>query len=225
MPQITSIEPQKSPRSRSNLGQITRFNIYIDDKFAFGAGEKIVADQKLHIGKKLTNEQIDKIIKSETSAKLFNACLKFLQVRPRSEKEIKDYLSKKIAKAENLKFNEASQSPAILQVIRKLKKYNFIDDIEFAIWWIKSRIKRAKGPRIIQAELANKGIEKSLIQTLLLRAPSAKKAAIELLNKKSKRWKNLPEVQFKKKVASFLSSRGFDWDTIQEIFAFLQKNR
>lgn len=225
MPRITSIEPQKSFKSRSRTGRITRFNIFIDDKFAFSLDEKIIADEKLQVGINLTQAQIEKIIKSDKGARLFDTSLKFLSVRPRSEKEIKDYLSKKIARRENLKFSQASQSPIIPIVINKLNKFNYVNDKEFAIWWIKARVKGAKGPRIIQAELVKKGIDKSLIQELLINAPSSKKSAIEILRKKSARWKNLSEIQFKQKVVTFLASRGYDWETIQEIFAFLQKTR
>lgn len=225
MPQITSIKPQKSPRSRSKSGHITRFNIYIDDKFAFGLDEKVIAEQKLKVGTKLTNDQIEIILKSETTSRLFDASLKFLQLRSRSEKEIKDYLSKKIAKEENIKFAEAAQSPIIPIVLKKLHRYNYVNDREFAIWWVKSRIKRAKGPRLIRFELLQKGIDKEIIEKALAASPAPQKAAVLALEKKLKSWQNLSQIEFKKKVVNFLASRGFNWETIEEIFAFLQKKR
>lgn len=216
MPQITSIKTQK----RSG-----RFNIFIDEKFAFGADEKIVADYNLKIGQNLTISEISKIIKKDEVSRLFDASLRFLSTRPRSQNEIESYLSQKIARKESIKFSQAKESPIIDQIIGKLKKYNYIDDIEFTKWWATSRFKKAKGPRLIYSELLKKGIKKETIEQVLQVVPESRDIIYKALEKKLRIWGNLKEQDFKRKIYTYLAQRGYKWETIEEIFAFLKKRR
>ena len=90
MPEITSVESQKKQKNR--------FNIYIDGKFAFGADENVVAKFRIHAGLKLSATQVTNLVKESDQAKLMDQTLNFLSYRPRSEKEIRDYLTKRISK-------------------------------------------------------------------------------------------------------------------------------
>ncbi len=213
MPQITKISPQKRK---------DRYNIFVDEKFAFGVSVDTLVSQSLKVGQKLTEEEIAKIIKKEDFAKLFDSSLKLLSTRPRSEKEITDYLAKKIAKNQNIKFREAAQSIVIVKVMEKLKKLKYLNDLEFASWWAAARSKQAKGPRLIRAELIQKGISSEIIGKVLSSAVSQKELAKKAIEKKIKIWKNLSGNRLKRKVYTYLASRGFDWDTIKEKFAFLE---
>lgn len=215
MPQITSIEPQKKKKNR--------FNIFIDGNFSFGADEITIANNHLSIGLKLTNDQIEKIIKETIFAKLLDAGLRFLSLRPRSEKEVVDYLARKISAKENVKFNDALNSPLIDKVLVRLKKYKYINDREFAKWWLTSRVHEKKGPKAVKYELFKKGIDKETIELTINNFPNQKALAAKAIEKKLARWQKLPNFELKKKVYQFLGSRGFDFDVINEIFAQLVK--
>ena len=93
----------------------------------------------------------------ETIENLLNKSFKFLSYRPRSEKEVRDYLVKK--KADDL---------TLERIIKNLTENNFINDINFTKWWIEQRTKfRPKAVRIIKLELFRKGIAKDLIEEIL----------------------------------------------------------
>ncbi|KKQ89730.1 MAG: Regulatory protein RecX [Candidatus Curtissbacteria bacterium GW2011_GWC2_38_9] len=217
MPRITSVKPQKRKE---------RFNIFLDGKFAFGVDENILVKNHLKVGKILTGDQIDKLIKETVLGKLFDQALRFLSYRPRSEKEITTYLAQKIAKRENIKFREAKESPLIGAVALKLKRYNYLDDRQFAKWLVGLRIKSAsRGLSLIKQELIQKGIDKEIIQSLLSKYPNQTLIAKKAIEKKLKRWQGLSELGLKKKVYAYLASRGFDFETIKEVFAFLLKRR
>lgn len=216
MPQITSVEPQKKKKDR--------FNVFVDGKFLFGASAETILKYNLGLGKKLEQEIIDKVLKSEEISKLFDASLRFLSYRPRSQKEIEGYLVKKIAQRENLKYQEAKESSLPGQIISKLKKYDYINDLEFTKWWIESRNKsRPKGKIAIKAELFKKGIERSIIENALQNLMDQSSLAQKALEKKIRSWKNLDEIDFRKKAYSYLSFRGFDFDTIKEVVANFNK--
>lgn len=218
MPQITSIEPPKKRKGR--------FNIFLDGKFAFGADENFLAKNYLRVGQKLTSTEVEKYIKETEIAKLFDSSLRFLSYRPRSEKETSQYLAKKIAQKESIKYQQSLQSPQIPQVIEKLKKYKYLDDFEFAKWWTQSRVKsNPRGQLFIKYELTKKGIEKEIIEKVLSNFPNETTLAKRAIEKKLKMWEKLQPKELKNKIYIYLRSKGFSYDTAQEIFAFLQEKR
>lgn len=218
MPLVTAISAQKKKKGR--------FNVYIDGQFAFGISQFTLLENSLKIGKILSEEQILKILKKEDLTKYTDAAVKFLSFRPRSEKEIKDYLAKKIATVGQIPFHEAQDSAIIELVLKKLRKYNYIDDYEFAKWFIESRTKvHPKGIKVLKLELKQKGIDLDIIEKILKKDRDETTLALKAIEKKVYKWQKLPEMEFKRKIYQFLASRGFEADTITEIFAFLLKKR
>lgn len=211
---ITSIEPQKK---KSN-----RFNIYLDDKFAFAIDETNLAESRLKVGQTLTNLQIEKFIGKNQLGKLLDSALRFLSYRPRSVKEVTDYLVKKIATGENIKFHQAEESPLIKKVIVKLKKYNYLNDQEFAKWLVSSRIRSStRGPLYLKLELKTKGVDPDIVESILEGSVDELKLAKSALAKIAKKWHNLSPIDLKKKVYQYLASRGFSYETIKDAFANL----
>lgn len=218
MPKITAISPQKKKAGR--------FNIFLDDQFAFGIEAEILLSNSLKVGQVLQDEDIARIIKSEQGTKLLDLATNFLSFRPRSEKEIKEYLAKKISTKEGIKFQEARESEQIEKVIEKLRKYKYLDDLEFAKWFLASRTaSRPKGSALIKLELKKKGIDRQIIDEIFTGSLKETDLAKKAVEKKIPRWQNLPDLDFKKKFYSYLASRGFDFETIKETFAFYSKKR
>jgi len=218
VPRITSVEPQKK---RTN-----RFNIYLDGKFGFGIDAEMLLTNNIKIGQTLTQEKISSIISQEESAKLTDKVLNFLSYRPRSQREIIDYLTKKIKSSQNISYKEAHDSQIIKNIINKLEKYKYIDDLEFAKWWVLSRTRsRPKGPLVIKRELIAKGIDDTIIESVLSTYKNQTEIAKELIAKKIKNWQSLSYVQIKNKVYSYLANRGFEFDTIKEVIANFVKKR
>src|SRR5687767_9245116 len=90
----------------------------------------------------------------EEIQKYLDRALHFLRYRPRTEKEIINYLSKKKAD------DKTSQL-----VVEKLKDLQLINDHEFAKWWIEQRQTfRPRGMHIIKMELKQKGVAEDIIQ-------------------------------------------------------------
>jgi len=218
VPQISAIEPQKRKRDR--------FSVFLDGHFAFGISAPLLLENQLQVGKALKEEEIVKIIQKEELSKLMDRVLHFLSYRARSEKEVVDFLIKKIAVGENIKYHQAKDSPLIPQVVSKLKKYKYLNDFEFAKWFVSSRIKsKPRGIRLLKLELFKKGIDKDIVDKVLSKDINQKELAKKAIEKKIKKWQKLPSLQLKKKVYSYLASRGFDWEIISQIVAILIKKR
>lgn len=140
--------------------------------------------------------------------KYLNKAFHFLSFRPRSEKEVRDSLIKKKALPE-----------IIDRIIVQLKEHNFLNDEDFARWFIESRLRfRPKSLRIIKLELKQKGVDRETIETAIsnntneLDLESAKK----LVEKKIDKYRDVKRQEVYQKLGGFLARRGFDWDTIKK---------
>lgn len=141
--------------------------------------------------------------------KLLNKTYRYLSYRPRSEKEVHDYLKKK-----------KSDDISTAKIIENLKKNKFLDDVEFAKWWIEQRSTiKPKSSRIIKLELKQKGIVQDLITQLFedeeLNSDFDK--ALDLANRRIKRYKGEERQKIFEKMGRFLASKGFDWDTVKKV--------
>lgn len=199
-------------------------NIFINGKFAFGANLETIVKKHLKVGMLISEDKINKIIGLEKSTRLMDLAMRYLSYRPRSVKEVENYLASKIAKSEQIKFREAKESRQIPIIVQKLKRYKYLNDRQFAKWFLASRAKsNPKGLSYVKMELKLKGISGDIIEGLVVRSSElelAKKAVV----KKLKRWQAQPLLDFKKKFYSYLKTRGFSYDTIRELFANLTKN-
>ncbi|HXS14665.1 MAG TPA: regulatory protein RecX [Candidatus Saccharimonadales bacterium] len=146
---------------------------------------------------------------------LYLRVLKYLGYRPRSEKEIRDYLAKKTANILNFDVQ------LIDLIIHKLKQQRFLNDREFARMWVHSRTSfKPKGRRIIAMELKQKGISPELIEEALLSPeealPTDLENATEVLEKKRKKYEGMERQERFNKAGSMLARRGYDLDTIRK---------
>lgn len=142
--------------------------------------------------------------------KYLNKALHFLSFRPRSEKEIRDKLLSKKAPEE-----------IIERIINSLKEHKFLNDEDFAKWFIEQRLRfRPKGMRIIKMELKQKGISKDIIESVIQNSEfiiqNDLESAKKLVEKKFDKYKDLEKQAIYQKLGAFLARRGFDWGTIKK---------
>lgn len=200
MPIVTSIRRQK--------GNLKRLNIYLDGKFGFGVDLENFVKLKLKVEQELDSEEIARIIKQSDFQKILDKLINFTTLRPRSKYEIERYLLRK-------------KVPNNFQVdlMKKLVHLELVDDEKFALWWIEQRNTfRPKGKSALRAELASKGVDREVIDSVLSGVEIDEVGiATEILKKVGHRWQNLqPRIAFQKKV-QYLGRRGFSWETIKEV--------
>jgi len=130
--------------------------------------------------------------------------LRFLSFRPRSEKEIRNHLKSKT-------------QHALETVIQKLKSLDYVNDEEFATWWVEQRQKHSpRGARLIKSELYQKGVSQEIIDKVLLEDEEGEVGrALEAAKKKLRSY-DLKSRESKQKMGQYLARRGFDWETIKE---------
>lgn len=142
----------------------------------------------------------------ERIEKYLSLCYRYLTIRNRSEKEIRDYLQKKNA------------DPDIIDaIVVRLYEQKFLDDEAFARSWVRSRAMfRPRGKRMLQIELQQKGIHKDLILQVLDEesddVPDEMTQAKNLIAKRVAKLKDEPRHIIYQKVGAFLARRGYSWD-------------
>lgn len=141
--------------------------------------------------------------------KFYIIATRFLSYRPRSEKEIRDKLISKKA------------SPEILEkVITTLTEQRFLNDLEFAQMWLRSRTEsKPKSLWLVRRELQQKGISQEIIEELLGekdKSSSDLASAKVIVEKRIHKYKDLPRQEIYTKLGSFLARRGFGWDIIKQ---------
>lgn len=146
--------------------------------------------------------------------KLLDKVYRFLSLRPRSEKEISNYLKKRKVSGD-----------VVEKIFKILREQNLIDDSAFTAWWIEQRTTfRPKGKIALKVELKQKGIDGKIIEEALSQVDELKLAK-KAVQKKLKLYANLSPQDFRQKISTFLSYRGFSWSTIKKIlstFRFLE---
>lgn len=123
--------------------------------------------------------------------------LRFLTFRPRSQKEVEDYLDRKrVDPVDKLK------------LLKRLKQLDFLDDEEFAQWLIEQRARlKPKGKRALKQELCQKGIKPEIVEKVLSAVDEVAEA-----KKMAEKKRLAPE-----KMRSLLMRRGFSWETIKTV--------
>ncbi len=205
---VTALEPQKRKKDR--------VNVFIDGEFGVGLSLEVALKNGLKVGKKVSSEKLEELIRENELEKAMVRVYKLLSYRPRSEREISDYLAKK------------KTGPLLTKlVIATLKKQKYLDDEEFARWWVDQRSRfRPRGKRALRGELIKKGVSREIIDQVFqseLADRDLQDLALKAARKKQARYRDLDQQEFRKKMTAFLARRGFNWETIKTVLAKIKK--
>ncbi|MDT3699670.1 MAG: regulatory protein RecX [Thermincola sp.] len=147
---------------------------------------------------------VDDLAEQQQRAKDY--ALKYLSYRPRSVWEVTKKLTDK---GYNTEITDIT--------IAFLKEYSFLDDIEFARFWIRNRQKvKPCGSRRIYCELIQKGIPKAIIDKCLdqISPQLEEESAAVLVEKKCQR----SSFDYNK-IRGFLLRRGYSPEVINKVLA------
>lgn len=193
--QVTAIEPQvKRPN---------RLNLYIDDHFALGLS--VYAAAGVRVGQDLARADLERLAHAEALEQAREAALRFLEIRPRSEQELRMRLRKKNYTEE-----------IITQVIARLGDAQLVDDKDFAKYWVENREGfKPRSKRALQYELRQKGVAADDIARAVKKIDE-RDSAYRAARPKALRWKDLDARAFREKLSGMLARRGFDYSVTRE---------
>jgi len=191
MATVTELKRQKKNESR--------INIYLDGEYFVSADEVAVHKAGLKKGNEVDAQMLSQMLLADDMQRSFDLSLKFLSYRLRSKKEINVYLSEK-----------GFDKNTIDDTIEKLLSYGYLNDLAFAQMYVRSQ-KCRYGIMKIEHNLKEFGISDEILQELDLSDDK------EELLKLAKKYRNSHKNSDDKKLASYLLSKGFEWDSVKQI--------
>ncbi|HMS31145.1 MAG TPA: RecX family transcriptional regulator [Candidatus Saccharibacteria bacterium] len=205
-----------------------RYSVYVNGAYSFSLHEHQLAGSKLRNGVVLTKDELENFANESQFGKAYERALNYVMIRPRSEKEIKEYLTRTFLYPKPKVFTDKSGQrhikPQIVdkeqtrhminRVVERLQEKGYINDESFARAWVQSRqLTKKTSIRKLQQELQHKGVGSEIIATVLQKQNENELQNLRDLIKKKKR---LPKYQDKVKLMQYLARQGFRYDDIKE---------
>ena len=195
-----------------------RVNISVDGKYRFSLDVFQVGE----LGIKRNNDYSEaEIVGFETESqfgKLYARTLEYAMLRPRSVKEIRDYLWKKTltTKYKSRKTGEIKDKPGISKeiterVLERVQQKGYVNDEQFTRWWVENR-NQTKGSslRKLRSELQSKGVASAAVDAALLASTRSDEDELKkIIAKKAKRYDD------EQKLMQYLARQGFSYDDIK----------
>lgn len=203
---ITKITQQK----RSS----NRFNVFLDEEYAFSISEDVYIKFHLYKGKEMTAAEIDVIKQADDVQRAYLLAVHYLSYRMRTEQEMRTHLREKDL-----------LNDVIENVIARLYEEGLLNDKSFAMAFINDRMNRStKGPNVVRRELMEKGITKHIIdETLTVYTKEEQiNKAYTLGEKEAKKSSRHPLKRRKNQLKSRLLRRGFTKDVVFEVVEMVE---
>lgn len=187
-----------------------RVNVFVDGKFSFSLDIAQVVDLGVKVGIKLSAEKLDELKKASEFGKLYQRALEWALVRPRSEKEVRDYLYKKV-------FEKKLDKNYIDLIVSRLKEKKYLDDTVFAKYYVENRfVKKGISRRRLSLELMKKGVAKEIIAEVL-DGRNDEEEILKMIAKKRARYDD-------EKLISYLCRQGFSFELVQNLVRDYEKD-
>ncbi len=187
----------------------------LDDDNSFEINLDTIAKFNIYEGKELTQEELDEIVEYSLVKELKIKSVSYISYSPRTEYQVRSFLKKLCIKKNKEDFD-------IENIIEELKEFKYINDLEFAKIFIKSRLKNKPKPKfVLKSELISKGIDKELSNELVEKySPDDFETILKLYEKKYKN--EIFDISDKKKI-SFFQRKGYSWDDIKKLINFFKE--
>jgi regulatory protein len=211
--------------SSSHTGRITeirdqvrdpeRVSLFIDGEFRLGLSRLLVAERSLRVGQTLTPEELDELESLDEVSRATNQAVRLLSFRPRSRRELESRMRRK-----------GFASEAIEAALERLEELGYVNDAEFAAYWVENRQQhRPRGRRLIASELRSKGVSPETVDEAIDHADIDEySAALDLARGRAPRLRGLERDVWRRRMAGFLQRRGYGWDVVRRVLEEVEQS-
>lgn len=203
-----------------------RINIYVDDKYFCSLDISQVVDYSVKVGRKLTIAELEELKRASDFGKFYTCALEYVLMRPRSTKEICDYLKRKTlskkVRVKNCKTGEYQtkmqkgyDSSLVPLVLERLDKHGHLNDRHFAELWVENRnTKKGTSRKKLRNELLKKGISEAIIDEVLQNSSRNDGEELrKIIARKANHYDN------QQKLIQYLVRQGFNYSDILDELA------
>lgn len=192
-----------------------RVNVFVDGKYSFSLDITQVAELGIKTGAEYTDDELRELENESQFGKLYTRTLEYVLIRPRSQREVRDYLYRKTRDTPTKQggVKKGVSKELTERVFDRLSAKGYIDDEKFARFWIENRnVRKGTSFRKLKAELAAKGVGSDLADALL--GQSDRQELDELRKVVAKKAAKYDDPQ---KLMAYLLRQGFRYDDIRQV--------
>jgi len=203
-----------------------RVNVYIDDKFFCSLDISQVVDFHLKIGRTLEDDELTDLKRASEFSKFYARALEYALMRPRSEKELRDYLRGKTYERKvrvksrktgeyQTKVKPGYDASLVPLVMKRLKERGYINDRRFAELWVENRhVAKGTSAKKLRLELQQKGVAGQIIDEVLADSSRDERAELQkIIARKRARYDD------EQKFIQYLLRQGFNYSDIVDELA------
>ena len=210
---------------RQGIKNPNRVNVFVNSRFAFSLDVTQVVDLKLKIGRVLTEEELAECKRASEFGKTYQRALEWVLVRPRSVRELSDYLKRRERKQEleerKREWQEAKEQKTRKKkdrtkyifddvIIERLIDKGYVDDRKFAEYYVGNRfVKKGISQKRLKIELMRKGVTKEIIDEVLSGRDDEEEAR-KIIAKKRGKYDD-------EKLVAYLCRQGFTYDLAKRL--------
>lgn len=193
---ITALDRQ--PRRRN-------FKLQIDGEQPLSLSPDVCVQFGLRAGDEISDERLSAVREAEERHAAMKSALRLLSYRPRSEREIRDRLTKKGVRQE---VRDAT--------LARLREIGLIDDEAYARAFVESRGRASpRARRLIASELRTKGVGRQVADEAAADLDE-REAAHRAAARRARSLTRVSFAEFRRRLGDFLVRRGFDYEMAEE---------
>jgi regulatory protein len=198
-----------------------RVNVFVDGKYSFSLDITQVAELGIKTGAEYTVEELAELENESQFGKLYTRSLEYVLIRPRSQRELRDYLYRKTRDTRTkMGTIKKGVSPELTErVFNRLLEKGYLDDEKFARFWVENRnTRKGTSLRKLQSELMAKGVERSIIERALQDTDRSDTDELQkIILKKASRYSD------EQKLMAYLVRQGFSYDDVKQAIRSLNE--
>lgn len=189
---------------RLGKGRNKKANVSLDGKLALRLEPEVALKEGLKVGQELSASRIEALNKASRWQSCYDAALRYLGYRSRSEYEIRQRLHQ-----------HGFDGDSIKAALSRLKEQNLINDGDFARFWRDNR--QSFSPRsrwLVRLELKQKKVSEEIIEQVVSTIDDTENA-YSVAKVKARGLANCDDYQsFRRRLGDHLKRRGFGYGVI-----------
>src|ERR1035437_3536895 len=178
---ITAISPQ--------VRDVNRVNISVDGKYRFSLDIYQLLELGIKVNAEYDEAQLVSLEQESQFGKTYARALEYCLSRPRSSREVKNYLYRKTRQTIDKNGNKKTgiSESITARVFDRLVEKKYLDDEKFARFWIENRfVSKGVSRRRLENELGAKGISSTIIGRLISESDRSDENEIKKIIKKKR---------------------------------------
>lgn len=208
----------------SQIKNPDRINVFLNNKYEFSLDITQIVDLGIKVGNNYNEEEIASLRREGEFSKYYMKAMVYSLTRPRSVREINDYLYRQTRTKTYLVKGERRErigmAPELTQrIIKKLIEKKYLDDEIFARYWVENRnIKKGVSERVLRQELIKKGVPLETTESVI--GSSSRSDEEELRKVILKRHHRYSDNE---KFIRYLIGKGYRYDQVKEALSELSE--